>query len=119
MKKTIFFSILISTSIILMALTFSFPNLNQKEFKTYAIIVDNTDGPTGIGTMQATSLIEGNHYSCTFTSNGGHGSCTVNLPADSYSFQSCILGYTGSISSFTVASDSSATISLHSGSCPF
>jgi hypothetical protein len=103
-----------------MALTFSFPDLNQKEFKTYAIIVDNTDGPNGNGTMLATSLsASGGTYACTFTSNSGHGSCTVNLPADAYSFQSCILGYTGSISSFTVVSDSSATVSLHSGSCPF
>ena len=102
-----------------MALTFSFLNLDKSEFKTYAIIVDNTDAPTGTGTVLAASVTNENHYTANFTSNGGSGSCTLNLPPDSYAIYSCIMGYTATLSSFIVVSDSTVTLHLASGSCPF
>jgi hypothetical protein len=87
-----------------------------KIVRAYAIVVDNTDAPTGSGTVVMYSIWTPQQYSCNVT-NGS--TCYFNnIPEGPYNIVGCVVSETAQISNYTVGSDTTLTLNYNVGSCP-
>jgi hypothetical protein len=106
-------------SIILLLLIFSsiyYSSTGFNSFKTYAIIVDNTDAPyTNGGLIKAVNVNTLEEYIFIIESS----TTTFNLPGGKYNFFGCIYPETGELYEIEVAGDMAIKLEYRSGNCPF
>ncbi|HEY3249476.1 MAG TPA: hypothetical protein VGK25_00015 [Ignavibacteria bacterium] len=85
-------------------------------FKTYAIIVDNTDAPQGAGTLKAVNVNTLEEYVFT-VENGSTTSFTV--PEGTYNIFACVAPETAQLYDVIVSGDIAVKLEYTPGTCPF
>lgn len=85
-------------------------------FKNFAIIVDNTDAPTGIGTIKAVNVNTSEEF--VFTIENG-SSVNVSLPEGTYNIFGCVYPETAALYDVIVSGDLDVKLEYSPGFCPF
>ena len=85
-------------------------------FKTYAIIVDNTDAPSGVGILKAVNVNTNEEYILP-VENGG--STNFELPEGTYNFTACVYPKVAELYDVMIGGDLALKLYYTEGNCPF